>query len=74
LYVANFGANKKWSQFLIPETIVNPAPLTAQFSNQLFEDFKKLYELKPFINLDGYGSHFNARIVSTRVEMFRLPL
>jgi hypothetical protein len=29
------------------------APLTAQFSNQLFEDFKKLYELKPFINVEA---------------------
>ena len=36
------------------------APPAVQFSNQLFEDFKKLYELKPFINVEAIGSKYPA--------------
>ncbi len=35
------------------KTRVNPAPLIEAFPNQLFEDFKKLYELEPLINTDA---------------------
>jgi hypothetical protein len=44
------------------------APLTAQFPNQLFEDFRKLYELKPFINVDGYSSLYRASKGSPRKD------
>jgi hypothetical protein len=32
------------------------APLTEQFSNQLFDDFRKLYELKPFLNVGALAA------------------
>jgi len=32
------------------------APPAERFSNQLFDDFKKLFELKPFINTAGFNS------------------
>ena len=38
------------------KTRVNPAPLIEAFPNQLFEDFKKLCELKPFITIDNTRS------------------
>lgn len=47
---------KKGFQFLILKPLSVLAPLTAQFSNLLFEDFKKIYELKPFINVDSLST------------------
>jgi hypothetical protein len=35
-------------------------PLTERFPNQLFEDFRKLYELKLFINGNGFNKIYGA--------------
>jgi len=43
---------KKGLRLKSSETLLIPAPSAEQFSNQLFGNLKKLYDLKPIINLD----------------------